>query len=115
MSDVLKSLYQTIQERKTADPENSYVAKLYARGPAKIAQKLGEEAVEMVIEAIRLAEKPSSAKRREALKDEAADLLFHYLVVLGQNDIKPEEILAILESRMGTSGLEEKQNRSANQ
>lgn len=115
MSDhnTLARLAAIIQERKSADPETSYVAKLYARGPAKTAQKLGEEAVELVIEAIRLSEKPASAKRRASFSNEAADLLFHFLVLLGHHNVAPSEILDILESRMGTSGLEEKKNRSA--
>lgn len=112
-SNLLQQLYDTIEARKTADPDTSYVAKMFARGPAKISQKLGEEAVELVIESIRLSEKPKSAKRREALLGEAADLVFHLLVLLSEHEVHPDEVLKVLESRMGTSGIEEKQSRSA--
>lgn len=111
-TDTLAKLTAIIQERKSADPETSYVAKLYARGPAKTAQKLGEEAVEMVIEAIRLSENPESLKRRESFSEEAADLLFHYLILLAHHDVSAEEILKILEVRMGVSGLVEKASRT---
>ena len=108
---VLDQLYQTLQARKDADPESSYVAQLYKKGSRKIAKKLGEEAVELVIEAIRLEDKPAKDKRRENFKGEAADLLFHYLVLLAHHDIEPEEIFDVLAARMGISGLEEKANR----
>lgn len=111
--NLLRTLYAVIESRKTAAPETSYVARMFARGPAKIAQKVGEEAVELAIEAVRLAEKPESVKRREALLNEAADLVFHLLVLLSQNKVDPDEVLQILERRMGTSGIEEKNSRSA--
>lgn len=111
--NLLHKLYDIIESRKTADSETSYVAKMFARGPAKIAQKVGEEAVELVIESIRLSEKPESGKRREALLNETADLMFHLLVLLSHHNVTPDEVLQILENRMGTSGIEEKKNRSA--
>lgn len=110
--DLLQQLYTTIQDRKTADPEKSYVAKMFSRGSAKIAQKVGEEAVELVIDSIRLSEKPDSPKRREGLVNEAADLVFHLLLLLAEHDVNPDEILQVLENRMGTGGLQEKAART---
>lgn len=109
--NLLRQLFDVIESRKSSDPETSYVAKMFARGPEKIAQKVGEEAVELVIESIRLTEKPGSNKRREALLGEAADLIFHLLVMLSQHEIQPDEVLQILENRMGISGIEEKASR----
>lgn len=113
--NLLQQLYATIESRKAADPDTSYVAKMFARGNAKITQKVGEEAVELVIEAIRLAEKPGSAKRRESFLNEAADLVFHLLVLLSQHNVNPDDVLRVLEGRIGTSGLEEKASRSIQQ
>ena len=79
---VLDELYQTIQERRQADPGSSYTAKLLAKGDAKIAQKVGEEAVETVIEAMR--DDP------DALAAESADLLYHLLVLWAVKDVSPE-------------------------
>ena len=102
--DTLKRLEQVIAERLKASPESSYVAKLDAAGIEKIAQKLGEEAVEAVI--------ASLSGSREELVGESADLLFHLLVLLQARRIKFDEVLAELDQREGVSGLEEKANRS---
>ncbi|MCB2060730.1 MAG: phosphoribosyl-ATP diphosphatase [Novosphingobium sp.] len=99
----LDRLEATIAARRGADPESSYVAKLNARGMPKIAQKLGEEAVETVIAAM--------ADDRDAVIGEAADLLFHLLVMLGAKGIAVEEVLAELDRREGTSGIAEKASR----
>ncbi|MEL6537832.1 MAG: bifunctional phosphoribosyl-AMP cyclohydrolase/phosphoribosyl-ATP diphosphatase HisIE [Bacteroidota bacterium] len=80
-----------IASRKGGNPEESYTAKLFTRGINKIAQKVGEEAVELVIEA--------KDDDRDLFKGEAADLLFHYLVLLEAKDIPLEEIIGVLESR----------------
>lgn len=104
MTDTLTRLEQTIHARRSADPDTSYVAKLTAKGRAKIAQKLGEEAVEAVIAAM--------AQDRAGLVGEAADVLFHLLVLLDRQGIALEEVLAELDRREGTSGLEEKASRS---
>jgi phosphoribosyl-ATP pyrophosphohydrolase len=103
MSKILDDLYQTILSRKGADPASSYTASLYAKGTAKIAQKVGEEAVETCIEALQ--------GDKEKLKAESADLIFHLMVLWADQDIKPEDVYAILEARNGTSGLEEKNAR----
>ena len=104
MSDLLARLEATIRARREADPATSYVAKLTAAGRPKIAQKLGEEAVETVIAA--LAETP------EKLKAEAADLLFHLLVLLADAGLSLDDVTAELARREGLSGIEEKAGRA---
>ena len=103
MSDTLHRLEATIAQRMAADPSTSYVAKLHARGLPKIAQKLGEEGVETVIAAL--------SGNREELVGEAADLLFHLLVLLGEKQVPLAEVLAELDRREGVSGIAEKAAR----
>lgn len=103
MSDILQSLFETILSRKGADAENSYTASLFARGTAKIAQKVGEEAVETAIEAIQ--------GDKEKLKEESADLLFHLMVLWADQELTPDDVLAVLEKRQGVSGHDEKASR----
>ncbi len=109
----LDRLYAVIAGRRGADPDQSYTAKLFARGTGKIAQKLGEEAVEAVIEAVRLS---SGTIEREAgltaLASESADLLYHLLVLWADAGLDPARVWTALESRRGTSGLDEKKSRS---
>lgn len=102
--DTLTRLEATIAARLQADPAQSYVASLGARGLPVIAKKLGEEATETVIAAL--------SGSREELTGEAADLLFHLLVLLGAKGVPLAEVAAELDRREGTSGLEEKANRS---
>lgn len=101
--DTLIRLEQTIAERRKASPEDSYVARLNHRGLAKIAQKLGEEAVETVIAAM--------TGDRGELVSEAADLLFHLLVLLDAKGVPLADVLAELERREGVSGIVEKASR----
>ena len=103
MSDTLARLEATIAERRAADPSSSYVAKLNAKGLGKIAQKVGEEATETVIAAL--------AGDRAELVGEAADLLFHLMVLLGHKGVTLAEVLAELDRREGLSGLAEKAAR----
>ena len=103
MSDVLIRLAATIATRKGADPETSWTAKILAQGPDKAAQKFGEEAVEAVIEAVR--------GDRAQLTAEAADVLYHLLVMLAVRDVTLDDVLAELERREGTSGVAEKAAR----
>ena len=103
--DTLARLEQTIAERRKAAPETSYVASLTARGLPVIARKLGEEATETVVAAL-------TGDDRE-LVGEAADVLFHLLVLLAEKGIPLAEVMAELERREGTSGLAEKAARSA--
>ena len=102
--ETLTRLEQVIAERKAASPDASYVAKLNAAGIEKIAQKLGEEAVETVIADL-------SGSRAEVV-GEAADLIFHLLWLLQARRIKLDEVMAELDRREGTSGIEEKASRS---
>jgi phosphoribosyl-ATP pyrophosphohydrolase len=100
---ILDRLHAAILARRGADPASSYTAKLLARGTAKIAQKLGEETVEAVIEAVR--------GDRAGLIGESADLLYHLLVLWADAGIAPEEIWTELQRREGVSGIAEKKSR----
>jgi phosphoribosyl-ATP pyrophosphohydrolase len=100
----LERLWQVIQSRRGADPQTSYTARLFSRGRAKIAQKLGEEAVEAVIEGV--GDNPA------ALVGESADLLYHLLVLWAAAGISPEDVAAELIRREGVSGIAEKRGRA---
>lgn len=101
--NVLERLEATIRSRRGADPETSWTAKLLAKGPEKCAEKFGEEAVEAIIEAVR----GDGAK----LTAEAADVLYHLLVMLAARDVALADVLAELERREAQSGLAEKAAR----
>ena len=103
MTGTLARLEATIRERRKADPSQSYVAKLTQKGRGKIAQKVGEEAVEAVIAAM--------AGDRQELIGESADLLFHLGVLLADLDLSFDDVLAELDRREGTSGITEKASR----
>ena len=103
MTGTLARLEATIAARRTGDPDASYVARRTARGRAKIAQKVGEEAVEAVIAAM--------ADDRAGLTGEAADLIFHLLVLLADAGVPLSDVLAELDRREGMSGLIEKAAR----
>ncbi|WP_298015715.1 phosphoribosyl-ATP diphosphatase [uncultured Parasphingopyxis sp.] len=105
MSDVLARLEQLIADRRDGDPESSYVAKLFSKGRPKIAQKLGEEATEAVIAAL--------TEDDQAFTGEAADLLFHLLVLCADRGVAFADVLAELERREGVSGIAEKATRKA--
>ncbi|MFM2098845.1 MAG: hypothetical protein RLZZ366_384 [Pseudomonadota bacterium] len=105
MTDTLKRLEHTIRERRVSDPALSYVAKLSHAGRAKIAQKVGEEAVETVIAAI--------SDDRVGVIGEAADLLFHLGVLLADMDLSFDAVMAELDRREGVSGIAEKAARKA--
>ncbi|WP_443969939.1 phosphoribosyl-ATP diphosphatase [Sphingobium sp. CR28] len=110
MTNAMESLTRleaTIRARRGADPATSYVASLFAKGRPKIAQKLGEEAVETVIAAM--------CDDRKELTKEAADLLFHLMVLLADCDLSLEDVCAELDRREGLSGLEEKARRPKEQ
>ena len=100
---VIDRLFETVASRKGGDAAESYTAKLFARGTDKIAQKLGEEAVETVIAAV--------TKDRDGMIGESADLIYHLLVLWADAGIRPEDVLAELERREGTSGIAEKASR----
>lgn len=101
--DILATLETVIRDRRTGDPASSYVAKLTAKGRAKIAQKLGEEAVEAAIAAVQ--------DDRAGLTGEAADLIFHLLVLLADMDLSLDDVRAELARREGVSGIDEKASR----
>ena len=101
--DTLARLEQVIASRRSAAPEESYVAQLNARGLPVMARKLGEEAVEAAVAAL--------AGSREELVGEAADVLFHLLVLLAAKDIRLAEVLGELDRREGVSGIAEKASR----
>jgi phosphoribosyl-ATP pyrophosphohydrolase len=100
----LDRLAATIAARRGGDPETSWTAKLLAKGPEKCAEKFGEEAVEAIIEAVR--------GDRARLTAEAADVLYHLLVMLAAREVTLAEVLAELERREGTSGIAEKAART---
>jgi phosphoribosyl-ATP pyrophosphohydrolase len=102
---MLDRLYATIESRKGADPQTSYTARLMARGRDKLAQKLGEEATETVIEAIK--------GDGDKLILESADLLYHLLALWATVGVKPAQVWAELARREGVSGLAEKAKRPA--
>ena len=99
----LERLSETILARKLADPESSWTAKLLARGPEKCAEKFGEEAIEAIIEAVK--------GDRAKLTSEAADVVYHLLVMLASRDVSLGDVLAELERREGVSGIAEKAAR----
>lgn len=104
MSKTLARLEATILERKRAgDPSASHTARLLAKGPEKCAEKFGEEAIEAIIEAVK--------GDREKLTAEAADVLYHLLVMLAARDVPLADVLAALEGREGRSGVAEKAAR----
>ena len=99
----LERLAATVAARRGADPEESWTAKLLSKGPEKCAEKFGEEAVEAIIEAVK--------GDRAKLTAEAADVLYHLLVMLAARDVALADVLAELERREGTSGIAEKASR----
>ena len=102
---VLDRLFAVVTERRSADPARSHSARLLSRGPAKVAQKFGEEAVECLIEAV--------AGNTAALVSESADVLYHLLVMWVASGVTPADVWAELERREGVSGIAEKAARLA--
>ncbi len=103
--DILSELAAVLEQRKTQDPQSSYVAGLYAKGLDTILKKIGEEAVETVMAA--------KDGVPEKIVYEVADLWFHCMVLLAQQDLGPELVLAELQRRFGLSGLQEKAQRAS--
>ncbi len=99
----LDELYKTIESRKGADPKESYTARLFDEGIGKMTRKIGEEATEVIIAALR--ETP------QHVISESADLLYHLLILWAEQGIRPEDVMDELESRTGRSGIEEKEGR----
>jgi phosphoribosyl-ATP pyrophosphohydrolase len=103
MSDVLSRLGEILEQRKSADPQSSYVAKLYSKGIDAVLKKVGEEAAETIIAA--------KDGNREKIIYETADLWFHCMVMLAQAGLKPQDVLDELARREGLSGIAEKASR----
>jgi phosphoribosyl-ATP pyrophosphohydrolase len=103
LAAALARLEATVAARRSDDPKVSYTAKLLADGPAKVAKKFGEEAVETMIAAVE--------GNGDALAAESADLLYHWLVLLAAAGVSTDDVAAKLEAREGRSGLEEKAAR----
>ena len=101
----LDDLFATIEARKDADPASSWTAKLLAQGPEKAAEKFGEEAVEAIIEAVK--------GDQSRLASEAADVLYHLLVMLAARDVQLDQVMQILAERQGQSGIAEKAARKS--
>lgn len=104
-NETLERLQATIRQRRTATADKSYTRQLLDGGPARCAKKLGEEAVETVIAAVH--------QDDAALKAEAADLIYHLLVLLEARGIALADVLAVLDARTAKSGVEEKASRGA--
>ncbi len=104
MRDTLARLEQTIAQRSNAAPDSSYVASLFAKGRGKIAQKVGEEATETIIAAL--------SGDANHLTAEAADLIFHLMILLAEGGVALDDVLAELDRREGVSGLVEKAARA---
>jgi len=105
MSDILVQLADVLEERKQAEPESSYVAKLYDKGLDEILKKIGEEATETVMAA--------KDGDKDKIIYETADLWFHTMVLLAQQNLRPDDVLNELARRFGLSGLEEKASRKS--
>lgn len=101
--EIISRLIDVIEGRKSADPDSSYTARLFGKGTHKIAQKMGEEAVETVIAAV--------AESQERLVKESADLIYHMLVLWVHKGVQPALVWEELEKRFGTSGLAVKEAR----
>lgn len=107
MSDVLEQLAATLQTRRQADPEKSYVASLHQQGLNKILEKVGEEATEVIL----AAKDYTPGAAQDALVGEVADLWFHSMVMLSHLDIDVDKVTDCLAQRFDISGLEEKASR----
>ncbi|MBV1914790.1 MAG: phosphoribosyl-ATP diphosphatase [Pseudomonadales bacterium] len=109
MSDVFDQLAKTLEQRKSASADDSYVASLYQKGLNKILEKVGEEAVETII----AAKDARTSGDNSALISETADLWFHSLIMLSELGEHPDSVLKELERRFGLSGIEEKNSRTS--
>ena len=105
MSDILNRLADLLEQRKTAEPDTSYVAKLYSKGMDSILKKVGEEATETIIAA--------KGGNADEIIYETADLWFHTMVMLAKAGLKPQDVLDELSRREGLSGIDEKNARSS--
>jgi len=105
---ILEQVYAVIEQRRGGDADASHTARLFAKGRGKIAQKVGEEAVETVIAALTLDQRGEKSE----VVAESADLLYHLLVLWAETGVEPAEVWAELARRQGISGIAEKASRS---
>ena len=110
-NDVLAQLAAVIESRKAGDPDKSYVARLLAQRPDAVLKKIGEEATEVVM----AAKDAEHGGERSRIVSEVADLWFHCMIALAHYGLSPADVVAELERRAGTSGIEEKALRKARQ
>jgi len=103
--DVLARLSATLAERRNADPESSYTAKLYARGPDAILKKIGEEAAELIM--------ASKDGQLNGIVYESADVIFHIMTLLAFHGLSIDDVRRELKRREGVSGIEEKRARQS--
>jgi phosphoribosyl-ATP pyrophosphohydrolase len=111
--DALEQLADVLDERKSGDPEKSYVARLLARAPDAFLKKIGEEATEVVLASKDAQAGGNTAGLKQKLVNETADLWFHSMVALCHHGLRPSDVIAELNRRVGISGLEEKAARKA--
>ena len=102
-AEILDRLFDVVESRKGSDADASYTAKLLASGTSKIAQKVGEEAIETVIEAL--------ADKDGKIAEESADLLYHLLVLWADKGVRAEDVWSVIADRFGNSGIDEKNAR----
>jgi len=103
MKDTLTNLRDVIEQRKQADPKTSYVSSLFHKGEDHVLQKVGEEAIETILAA--------KSHNKQHLIAETADLWFHCMVMLAQQDLSADDVMHELQRRFGLSGIEEKKAR----
>ena len=104
MNKILERLDLTIQRKTTESPNKSHTAKLLKKGTEKCAEKFGEEAIELIVASVK--------KKKKEIIGEAADTLYHMLVLLRSKNISINEVMTELASREGISGIEEKRQRN---
>ena len=109
--NILDALYKVLLTRKGADGSESYVASLYEKGTPKIAEKILEEAQEVIDEALALDKNADDPALQDNIRNEAADLLFHLMIMLAYHNVPPSEVFEVLEGRFGKSGHAEKASR----
>ena len=106
-SQIIEELFSVIESRKGGDPKVSHTARLFEKGRGKIAKKTGEEAIEVIVAALH--------QTPDRVVSESADLLYHLMVLWADQGIRPAEVFAELESRVGVSGIKEKKSRPKEQ
>ncbi|MFM7330742.1 MAG: phosphoribosyl-ATP diphosphatase [Brachymonas sp.] len=111
--DALEQLADVLHERKSGDPDKSYVARLLAKAPDSFLKKIGEEATEVVLASKDAQAGGNTAELKQKLINETADLWFHSMVALSHHGLRPADVIAELSRRVGISGLEEKAARKA--